>query len=333
MAQTIQIKRSNTTVAPSTLLAGEIAYSSAAGADKLYIGHPDGTTGNVAIGGQLYVGMLDHTAGTLTASSAVIVNSSSHIDVMNIGTLRIDVSGGSGQQVTSIETDTTFASPTNSQLVTATAVKTYVDTQLSASDLDFAGDTGTGAVDLDSQSFTIAGTASEIETVASGQTITIGLPDNINISGNAVIEGNLTVSGTTTTINTEELLLADNIIVLNSNMADSPQIGPTEDAGIEIERGTSSNVLLRWNETAGTGIWEFTNDGSIYHNMATDSDIVDAISGGTNTNVTVTDNGTTANFAVSTATDATLGVAKFNATEFTVTAGDVAITALDGGTY
>ena len=48
-----------------------------------------------------------------------------------------------------------------------------------ASDLDFAGDTGTGAVDLDSQTFTLSGTALEVETSASGQTITIGLTSNI----------------------------------------------------------------------------------------------------------------------------------------------------------
>jgi hypothetical protein len=42
------------------------------------------------------------------------------------------------------------------------------------------------AVDLDSQTFTISGTANEIETSASGQTITIGLPSTItaNVTGN-----------------------------------------------------------------------------------------------------------------------------------------------------
>ena len=58
--------------------------------------------------------------------------------------------------------------------------KTYVDTQIASQitlqDLDVAGDSGTGAVDLDSQSLTVAGTTNEIETSASGQTITIGLP-------------------------------------------------------------------------------------------------------------------------------------------------------------
>ena len=64
---------------------------------------------------------------------------------------------------------------------------------------------------------------------------------------------NLIVSGTSTTINTEEINLADNIIRLNSNYSGS---SPTENAGIEIERGTQPNVQLNWDESDDD--WEFT---------------------------------------------------------------------------
>ena len=74
MANTIQIKRSTSTAAPTSLSAGELAYSS--NSNKFFIGHPDGSTGNVVIGGNLYVNMLDHTAGTLTASSACLLYTS-----------------------------------------------------------------------------------------------------------------------------------------------------------------------------------------------------------------------------------------------------------------
>ena len=67
-----------------------------------------------------------------------------------------------------------------------------INNALDAADLDGAGDSGTFAVDLDTQSLTIAGTTNEIETVASGQTLTIGLPNNVSISGNATIGGNIT---------------------------------------------------------------------------------------------------------------------------------------------
>ena len=68
---------------------------------------------------------------------------------------------------------------------------TLLNTAVNTSDLDGAGDSGTFAVDLDTQSLTIAGTTNEIETVASGQTLTIGLPNNVSISGNATIGGNI----------------------------------------------------------------------------------------------------------------------------------------------
>ena len=68
---------------------------------------------------------------------------------------------------------------------------TLLNTAIGASDLDGAGDSGTFAVDLDTQSLTIAGTTNEIETSASGQTLTIGLPNNVTISGNATIGGNI----------------------------------------------------------------------------------------------------------------------------------------------
>ena len=56
------------------------------------------------------------------------------------------------------------------------SVKTYVDSQITGQDLDFAGDTGTSAVDLDSQTFTLAG-GEGIDTTASGQTLTIAGED------------------------------------------------------------------------------------------------------------------------------------------------------------
>lgn len=64
---------------------------------------------------------------------------------------------------------------------------------------------------------------------------------------------NLVVSGTSTTVNTETISLADNIITLNSNYTGST---PSENAGIEIERGTLDNVQLNWDESDDD--WEFT---------------------------------------------------------------------------
>ncbi len=81
------------------------------------------------------------------------------------------------------------------------------------------------------------------------------------------LTGDLTVQGTTTTINTQELNIADNNIVLNSDLTTAP----TQNAGIEIERGNQTNVNLRWNETSDK--WQITNDGTTYNNIATSDEL------------------------------------------------------------
>jgi hypothetical protein len=97
-------------------------------------------------------------------------------------------------------------------------------------------------------------------TIAIGQAV--GTSSNVTFN-DLIVSGNLTVSGTTTTVNTAEILLEDNIITLNSG-----EIGtPSANAGIEIERGTSANAVLRWNET--TDKWQTTNDGTNYYDIIT----------------------------------------------------------------
>lgn len=72
MAQTIRIKRSTSTATPSSLTAGELAYSGKSDSNKLFIGHPDGSTGVVAIGGQYYTNIIDGATAANTASKLVL---------------------------------------------------------------------------------------------------------------------------------------------------------------------------------------------------------------------------------------------------------------------
>ena len=174
-----------TTSAPSNIKTGELAYSYVAGTqgnngDRLYIG--TGTeNGGVAssvdlIGGKYFTNLLDHVHGTTTASSALILDANKHVSELNIGSLALEASGGTGQVVTAISTSTTLSGASNSQLATALAIKTYVDAEITAQDMDFTADSGTAAVDLDSQSLAVTGLTG-ITTVASGQGITIDLDD------------------------------------------------------------------------------------------------------------------------------------------------------------
>jgi hypothetical protein len=64
--------------------------------------------------------------------------------------------------------------------------------------------------------------------------------------GGLTVNGDLTVSGSHTVTLAEELQIEDSIFVLNSNETGTP----SEDAGLVIERGTSDNVAILWDESA-----------------------------------------------------------------------------------
>jgi len=70
--------------------------------------------------------------------------------------------------------------------------------------------------------------------------------NSVTVSEDVVVSGNLLVEGTTTTINTNEVNIGDNILLLNSDETGTP----SQNAGFEIERGTSTNVSFLWDETA-----------------------------------------------------------------------------------
>ena len=78
MANKIQIKRSTTNAAPTGLANGELAYT--ANGEILFLGHPDGSTGSIAIGGK-------RAPGTLTANQALVANSTLGIDKVIVANL------------------------------------------------------------------------------------------------------------------------------------------------------------------------------------------------------------------------------------------------------
>ena len=118
MATTIKIKRSTGTSAPSSLVAGELAYTGGAGAQggsgsRLFVGNPaDGA--NLVIGGKYFTDMLDHVHGTNTASSALIVDSNKKINELLSGNIVIT---GSSDTISTSSGDLTI-SPTGNLVIT-----------------------------------------------------------------------------------------------------------------------------------------------------------------------------------------------------------------------
>jgi len=107
----------------------------------------------------------------------------------------------------------------------------------------------TGADVTDTANVTAAGALmdSELTNEAAVKAINQGLTTTSNVNFNDVtLAGNLIVNGTTTTVNSNTVDIGDSIITLNADEAGTP----SQNAGIEIERGTSANKTLVWDETA-----------------------------------------------------------------------------------
>lgn len=121
------------------------------------------------------------------------------------------------------------------------------------STLYYSGSTGNGSVDLLTQILTVQGTANEVETAASGQTITIGLPSDVTIGNDLTVTGDLYVNGTTTTINTTDLLVEDKFILLASGSATAG------DGGIIIDRGADGDANIAFGYDAATDRWGYQN--------------------------------------------------------------------------
>ena len=90
------------------------------------------------------------------------------------------------------------------------------------------------------------------------------LADNITIAGNLTVTGNLTTNGSSVTNSSTNTTIEDALIELGTGTSGSP----STDAGIVIERGTSDNVFIGWDESAdkvmvGTGSFTGASSGNL----------------------------------------------------------------------
>jgi len=234
-------------------------------------------------------------AGTITAaltgnaSTATAWQTSRNLSLTGDGTATLSAVDGTAAVSAALTLATvnsnvgSFGSTTAIPVLTVNAkgLVTAASTVALATTLNITGDTGSDGIALLSETLDLEG-GTGVTTVASANKVTfsIGQPvattDNVTFnnvtvngvlnsdditattmtaSGHVVVQGNLTVNGTTTTVNSNTVAIGDSIMVLNNDEAGTP----SENAGIEIERGTSTNVSLLWNE--GTDYWQI-NDGS-----------------------------------------------------------------------
>ena len=207
---------------------------------------------------QAFDAQLADVAGLTPTDSGVIVGNGSNFVVETGGTLRTSLGLGTGDTPTfngaamGSAAITGVADPSNAQ---DAATKAYVDGLVGAGSITQAlgAGTGSGTVSLGSQTLTIAGTANEIETSASGQTITVGLVTNPTLTGNTTITGNLTVQGTTTTVDSTTIQI-QNAFTFEGATADAHEttltvVDPTADRTISLPNASGTVVL---NDNAAT---------------------------------------------------------------------------------
>ena len=337
MSTTIQIKRSTGSAAPaaSDLVEGELAYAEDRSSDGasaiLYISSIDSGSSEVIqkIGGKYYTDIIDGATNANTASKLVKRDGSGNFAA---GTITFGSLSDGTITATAFDDEDNMSSDSATLIPTQQSVKAYVDSQVTASDLDAAGDSGTIDIDLDSETFTVAGgtgittaasgttitatldntavtagsygsssavpvltidaqgritaastastssaltigadsgsddtvtvgtdtlnfagTANEVETTVSDNTITIGLPNNVTIGGN------LTVNGTTTTVDSTTLSVADPLIILASgnNSADSVDIGLY---GLYDTSGSQDLYGGLFRDASDSGKWKLFKD-------------------------------------------------------------------------
>ena len=237
MSQTIKIKRSTGTGKPTNVDQGELFYAYGSGGTygkRLAIGNVSGG-GNTPeiIGGAFFTDMLDHTAGTLTNTSAVIVDGAGAIDELRLkngGSVKFFENTNNGTNYAAIRGNSSIASdhtytlpgaPVNGNFLTTDAGGALSWSPLSTT-LTIGGDSGgNDNVTVGTDTLNIIGTANEINTSVSNNTITVGLPDNVTITGN------LTVNGTTTTVSSSTITVTDPLLLLakDNNSADAVDIG------------------------------------------------------------------------------------------------------------
>ena len=231
----IKIKRTTGTTAPSSLNAGELAFSGGSGTQgnmgqRLFIGDPANSNAVTVIGGNYFSNLMDHAHGTTTASSVLIVDANKSTSELRTAALYLGTSGS----------DT---------LITATAAElnTLDGVTSTAAELNLVDGSTAGTV--------VASKAVVVDSnkdIASFRNVTLtGELDaaTLDLSGTADIDGDLDVDGTTNLDNTDidGSLTVDGALDLNAttfflNATDDVDIDTTDTSGGINIGGNSSGT-------------------------------------------------------------------------------------------
>jgi len=174
--QLLNAKVHTDTTAPSNPGTGSIWFDTNTNLLKIYRG---GTWGNVYVNtvapavGVAHPSSGDQITSFVTSGSLTLTNKTIDVDNNTISNIEVDNFKASAIV---IESEGIGSNDNDTTIPTSAAVVDYVASQITLEDLDFSGDSGTGSVDLNSQTLAITGDTG-ITTTASGQGLSIDLDD------------------------------------------------------------------------------------------------------------------------------------------------------------
>lgn len=248
--------------------------------------------------------------GPITANSTVLIN----------GATTANTISAVSETLTGNSTAANYAASGNVSAATVVATTANVTTLNVGPGSVVANTTGVFVANVNTTTVnatavnTTTVTSTGLANVASANVVgNLNVGGDINVTGNATVTGTLTIQGGTTTINSSQLNVADNLITLNSDV--TSVTAPTENAGIEINRGSSANTGVRWNETSD--YWEAGDASGVYARLrlvGTDIVLGTETSGNYVATVTGSGNGLTVSGAAGEGTAVSVSVAAANTT-------------------
>ena len=188
---------------------------------------------------------LTGTVSLLTATET-LTNKTLTAPTLTSAVLNTAVSG------TAILDEDNMASDSNTQLATQQSIKAFVEAQVTAEDLDITTDSGTIAIDLDSETLTVAG-GTGIDTTGSGNTITVAIDSTVaTLTGSQTLTNKTLTSPTInsptiTSLTATALSLTDSSIVFEGATADAHEttltvVDPTADRTITLPNETGTLI-------------------------------------------------------------------------------------------
>ena len=186
---------------------------------------PNGT-GSIKLGALKFNG----TSISSDDSSIVNINEGLVVDgtasISGAATLSTSLALASGATVTAILDEDAMGSNSATALATQQSIKAYVDSQVTAQDLDFACDDSTTlSIDLDSESLQFSG-GTGITTAGTGNTVTIGIDGTVaTLTGSQTLTNKVLTSPTinaatmTGTVTIDSISMADNTITTTASNA------------------------------------------------------------------------------------------------------------------